>query len=174
MIPEKIYLTGYMGCGKTTIGKKLSRSLGVSFYDTDILIEERTGLSVAEIFHQRGETYFREQEAGVLDEILSIKNGIVATGGGFPCAEGRMQQLKKNGFVIYLHCSPKFLHSRLYQAVTDRPRLSGLTSMELLEKIISDLSVREVFYRMANLVMEADAKQAEDVHAMLQSLHESG
>ena len=92
-----IFLVGYMGCGKSTIGRTLAKQLGVRFLDMDTLLEQRCGKSVAEIFTETGETGFRQSEREVLAELTSEREAIVATGGGAPCFFDNMETMNRAG-----------------------------------------------------------------------------
>lgn len=100
---RNLYLTGMMGSGKTTVGRILSRWLGVQFIDIDEELERRTGQSVAQIFEEKGEAYFRKLEKNVLKEIASTSGHVVATGGGALLDPENREVLNRSGFLIYLH-----------------------------------------------------------------------
>ena len=104
-----IFLVGYMGCGKSTIGRTLAKQLGVRFLDMDTLLEQRCGKSVAEIFTETGETGFRQSEREVLAELTSEREAIVATGGGAPCFFDNMETMNRAGLTVYFKMSPEKL-----------------------------------------------------------------
>lgn len=110
---QNIFLIGFMGAGKTTIGKRLSKILKLKFYDTDKIIIKKCGKPVDRIFYEDGPEYFRGQEKAVFNNIISkVKNSVIATGGGFPVYIG-IGKLKKRGLVILLKSSPDILFHRI-------------------------------------------------------------
>lgn len=148
-----VFLIGFMACGKNTIGRKLAARLDCKLLDTDNLIEESFGLSVAEIFSRYGEAAFREREARILRTIPS-QDLLVVTGGGLPCFGDNMDWIGKHGKAVYLHLSPKVLFSRLKQDANrfSRPLLAGLDDEQLLRFITDTLSEREKHYRKAQRI----------------------
>ena len=151
-----IYLTGYMCSGKTTLGSLLKEMAGVKFTDLDPYIEEKEGLSVNEIFAQKGETAFREMERNTLREVTENFGGVIATGGGTPCFFDNMEYMKTNGKVIYLNCSRGELLERLKIYKATRPLLKDKNDDELKEFIENSLPKREPFYNKANIIIDAD------------------
>ena len=108
-----IFLIGFMGCGKSSLGKRLARRLNYRFVDLDEEIERQTGRSIAEIFSRDGENYFRQLEANILRQIEWSLPTVVATGGGTPCYFDNMNYINNNGVSVYLRMSPKSLAWRL-------------------------------------------------------------
>lgn len=103
---KPLFLVGYMGCGKSTLGRKLARRLGVDFIDTDALVEEREGASVADVFRYEGEERFREAERRVLDEVIAGASfAVVSTGGGLPTWRDNMPCMNAVGHTVYLRLS---------------------------------------------------------------------
>lgn len=146
----KLYLIGYMGSGKTTIGKAISGKLHWDFFDMDELIEQRYGMEVSEIFRLFGENEFRGAEQEILKELTEKENAVVSTGGGAPCFYDNMELMNKTGKTFYLNFSPAFLAERLL--LTDlekRPILARLQKEELKNFIGENLSKREAFYLQA-------------------------
>lgn len=139
------YIIGPRGSGKTTIGQHLANSIGFQFVDTDKLILERAGKSIAEIVEQHGWDYFRHLESEVLQ---SIKPGklVVSTGGGIVLAKENQQTMRDNGTVIYLSANPEVLMQRLAAEPQDHQRPS-LTGKSLLEEIEEVMQQREPIYR---------------------------
>ena len=152
----RILLIGYMGAGKTTLGRALAKEIGVEFIDLDQYIEEKEGLSVNEIFAQKGETAFREMERNTLREVTENIGGVIATGGGTPCFFDNMEYMKTNGKVIYLNCSRGELLERLKIYKATRPLLKDKNDDELKEFIENSLPKREPFYNKANIIIDAD------------------
>ena len=157
----KVFLIGFMGSGKTTIGKKLANYLKYEFIDLDKLIESKAGMSIVNYFEMHGEAAFRELECDILQKTEFPENTIIATGGGAPCFGDNMEWMNKNGLVAYLSLSPKALASRLEHSKTDRPLIRHLKGDELIDFISSKLQDREVFYNQAKYVVSASDLTAE-------------
>ena len=130
---KPLFLVGYMGCGKSTLGRKLARRLGVDFIDTDALVEEREGASVADVFRYEGEERFREAERRVLDEVIAGASfAVVSTGGGLPTWRDNMPCMNAVGHTVYLRRSPEQIARRLSPyGRRKRPRLQGLDDEQL-------------------------------------------
>ena len=146
-----IFLVGFMGCGKSTIGKKLAKKLDYQFIDSDTFIENREKDSVESIFNKSGEDYFRKLETEFLEEIDFDKT-IIALGGGTPCDPDRLKLIQKKGELIYIDLPAEALCDRLIQAKKPRPLIDELKSQpeELLNFINSKLEERKPFYSQAN------------------------
>ncbi len=153
-----LFLIGYMGCGKSTLGKTLAARLGASFADMDRAIEQQAGMSVAGIFERQGEASFRRMERQFL-EAQGAGEGlrIVATGGGAPCQGDNMAVMNALGRTAYLKLSPARLVRRLSKAGREkRPLIRGMEDAELLEFIERNLAMREPFYEQAQLVIDCN------------------
>jgi shikimate kinase len=145
----RIYLIGMMGVGKSTQGKQLAKQLHYSFLDLDKAIEQAEGKSVASIFEQNGETYFREAEQKVLHTTASRDHIVIATGGGTPCFYDNMAWMNNAGLTIYLKANAAFVMSRVGRFPDKRPLLAG-KSQEELEIFISTLiETRTPYYSVA-------------------------
>ena len=162
---KPLFLVGYMGCGKSTLGRKLARRLGLSYADTDALVEEREGASVSDVFRYEGEQRFREVEREVLDRV--IDEGavpVVSTGGGLPTWSDNMARMNAAGCTVYLRRSPERIACRLSPyGRRKRPRLQGLDDEQLVAFMRSDMSVREPFYAQASLVVDCDPMSDEEL-----------
>jgi shikimate kinase len=146
---DNIVLIGFMGAGKSTIGRLLARRLGRCFVETDDVITARHGRSIPEIFRVDGEARFRELEGETL-EALTLKSGdVIATGGGLPCREGRMTALRGLGTVVWLKGDLRVALERARRSGA-RPMLAG-RSLEDLEALYRD---REPYYREAHLTID--------------------
>jgi len=145
---RNIYLIGMMGSGKSTIGALLAEQLGYHFIDTDAFIEKQEGKSVAEIFRDKGEAHFRNLEKALLDELPS-GNAVIACGGGLPCYNNLLENIKQNGVVVYLKGNPIQLYKRLGQDAT-RPLLHDFKAYQTL------LEARQSIYESADVVVNAD------------------
>jgi shikimate kinase len=157
----KVFLIGFMGSGKTTIGKKLANYLKYEFIDLDKFIEARAGMSIVEYFAAHGESSFREMERDVLQKTDYPENVIVATGGGTPCYRDNMGWMNEHGKVAYLSLSPKALANRLEHSTADRPLIRNLTGDELVNFITEKLKEREVYYNQSKCVISASDLTAE-------------
>ena len=150
----RIILIGYMGAGKTTIGKALSKELGIVFYDLDWYIESRMRKTVSEIFAERGEEGFRKIEYNMLHEVAEFEDVIISCGGGTPCFFDNMDYLNQQGQVVYLKAEPEVLYKHLQMAKVERPLLKGKSKEELLTFIKEQLDKREPFYTKARYTFD--------------------
>jgi shikimate kinase len=163
-----LYLIGFMGVGKTTIGKQIAAFNKVVFIDTDSQIEKETSKSIKEIFETDGEIAFRKLET---DTIHSInKKAIIACGGGLPAHNNNIEYLKHKGTVIYLKASTETLIKRLEKNKNKRPLISKLTNDKLLEFIRKILKEREETYKQADYTIETDNKTVKEVLREINSL----
>ena len=152
----RIILIGYMGAGKTTIGKALSKELGVVFYDLDWYIESRMRKTVSQIFAERGEEGFRKIEYNMLHEVAEFEDVIISCGGGTPCFFDNMDYLNQQGQVVYLKADPEVLYKHLMMAKTERPLIKGKSHDELLTFIQEQLEKREPFYSKARYTLDVN------------------
>ncbi|HEX5001402.1 MAG TPA: shikimate kinase [Bacteroidia bacterium] len=140
-----IFLIGFMGSGKTTVGKRLAKALAMEFVDLDELVEQSSGKSITQLF-EAGEKSFRVKETAVLKKTSSLQNVIVATGGGTPCFNENMTWMNRHGITIYIKMSTGSLYRRLSQAKEERPLVAGKKGDELksfVEKVVAE---REKYY----------------------------
>ncbi len=155
-----IVLIGFMGSGKSSIGKILSKRLKMKLVDTDKLIEKKTKKRISEIFKEIGERGFRQIEVEVIDDVSSLDQRVIACGGGAVLNPLNVKNLKKKGILVYLKAIPQVLEKRL-EKVTDRPLLEGKNHQ--LE-IIKLLSKREPIYqKVADLIVETSSLSPEEV-----------
>lgn len=155
--PDKpIVLMGFMGSGKSTLGKQLARSLKLDFADLDKYIESKTGRSVQEIFSVEGESSFRSLEGQYLAELLNRPNGVVAIGGGAPCNDEHIRLIKESSLSVYLKISVPELYLRISLSQTPRPLMAGKTGAEMESYICTLLETREKYYNQADIIMESD------------------
>lgn len=145
----RIFLTGYMGAGKTTLGKALARKLHIPFVDLDWYIEERLHRTVGELFTERGEDGFRELERTMLHEVGAFEDVVISTGGGAPCFFDNMDYMNRNGKTVFLDVHPDILFHRLRMAKQQRPILQGKENEELRAFIVAALAKRAPFYSQA-------------------------
>ena len=159
----RIFLIGFMGCGKSTIGKKLAKTLSCKFIDLDKYIEGKTGESIQQIFKEKGENYFRVLETESLMEICKSDNLVIATGGGTPCFFYNMQRILDKGICIYLKMDIEDLVRRLSKEKSKRPLIENLTEKYLVNFIRKKLVEREVFYNKANHIIQAKNISEKDI-----------
>lgn len=131
---DAIYLTGFMGAGKTTVGKALGEKLGISVIDTDAVIVNKENRPIDTIFREEGEDSFRRKETAVLYE-LPTKDVIVTTGGGIVLKKENRDYMKKHGIVFFLYCSPEKTYARL-ENDTSRPLLKGDKRKEIASRLV--------------------------------------
>jgi len=147
----RIYLIGFMGCGKSTWGKKLAEKLDYNFIDLDKRIESIEGGTVAEVFKIKGEDYFRKLEADVLHSTVLEKNAVISCGGGTPCYYDNMEWMRNRGKTVYLNLSPENLFGRLRTRKEKRPLIANFDDNQLRDFIFQKLSEREAFYLQADI-----------------------
>lgn len=166
MTADNVILVGFMGSGKSVVGRLLAKRLGRCFVETDDMVSAREGRSIPEIFAAKGEAYFREREAEVLD-LLTLKRGdVIATGGGFPCREGRMETLKALGTVIWLDGDFETLYARASLVAGERPMLDQRPKAEVQALYQS----RIPYYRQAHLTVETGRIGVERVVSQILAL----
>ncbi|NKI33508.1 shikimate kinase [Croceivirga thetidis] len=167
-----VALLGYMGSGKSTVGKQLAETLDYEFHDLDSLIEKKEQKSISKIFEERGEIYFRKLESEVLVETLNSKREIVlALGGGTPCYASNMQKLQNgNTISIYLKLSITELVNRLSNEQWQRPLIREIPIKELPEFIGKHLFERGFFYNQADKILEVDGKSVAEQVTAIKSL----
>lgn len=169
---RKIILLGYMGCGKSTIAKRLSNSTGITVVDLDNSIEERTQLTVKEIFEKKGEIYFRKLERDILIELLKAPETlIIALGGGAPCYSNNHELLVgENNISIYLKGSVDTLMNRLLANRSKRPIVADKTENELKEFIAKHLFERSFYYNQAKYIVSIDNRTKDETAAEIQNI----
>ena len=152
----RIILLGYMGAGKTTIGKALAKELGIMFYDLDWYIESRMRRTVAQIFSDEGEEGFREIERNMLHEVAEFEDVVISCGGGTPCFYDNMDYMNAQGDTIYLQASPDVLAGHLRMGKVVRPLIAGKSDEEQRQYIIESLKQREPYYTKAHHTLNVD------------------
>lgn len=149
-----IYIVGFMGSGKSTMGRRLASLMGWQFLDLDDRIEEITGKTIARIFSEDGEEEFRKTESETLKSLANVTNTIISTGGGTPCHSGNMDHMLETGITVYLKMTPGQLASRLGGSSGERPLLKNIPDEELLSFIGKKLSDREQWYSRARIIVD--------------------
>jgi shikimate kinase len=156
---QNLALVGFMGTGKTTIGRMVAETLRFAFVDTDEMIEARTGKTIAEIFASDGEPKFRELESNTVDELASRKKSVISTGGGLPVFGNNLERLKPHSLTVCLWSSPEKIFERI-RGQSHRPLLNEPNP---LAKIRELLAVREPFYRRADVLVNTELRSAREV-----------
>jgi shikimate kinase len=162
----KVFLIGFMGAGKTTVGRELADRLGAPFFDLDELIQSAEKASIKDIFAQYGEPYFRKRERDILRSTRHLEHAVIATGGGTFTFDENIQFIQSEGLSVYLSVSYSLLRSRIGDKVDDRPLFrDDVAAHELYAN-------RVRFYRMADLTLEVreDETPAEVVERLLLEL----
>ncbi|MFW6310110.1 MAG: shikimate kinase [Prolixibacteraceae bacterium] len=163
----RIYLTGYMGCGKSTLGRKLSRHAGLQFIDMDHYIEERNCKTIPQIFSEEGEAGFRKKERKALEELSEFTDVVIATGGGAPCFFDNMDLMNRTGQTIFMNIDPKILANRLLKSKTERPLIKGKSKEELVQFIEDTLEKRRTFYSKAKYQITTPDADLDEVMKMI-------
>lgn len=149
----KVFLIGFMGCGKSTMGKRLAKKTGYTFIDLDQQLEKAMGMTIGAYFSEYGEAAFRTLESEMLQTFDYPPNAIVATGGGAPCFFDNIEWMNRNGLSVYIEMSPLALAKRLENGKDKRPLLKDLNETQMVEFIKSRLEERNVFYKRALLTV---------------------
>ena len=163
-----IYLIGYMGSGKTTLGNKLSKLLQLPFLDTDFEIEKKEKKSISNIFKDNGEAYFRMLETEFLTEIKH--DAIVACGGGIPMHNNNMSIINTKGISLYLKASADYLANRLKNKKKHRPLIYNIANNELEDYIYKELQKRDPFYTLSHHTININNKTENNLLREINSL----
>ncbi len=163
----KIYLIGYMGSGKSTLGKGLAKALGISWLDLDTEIESRYKISIPDFFSKYGETAFRDVEHKVLNDLASTPDIVISTGGGVPCFHNNMELMNQSGLTIYLEATPEIILTRIGPYAWKRPLFQRMDGTDILEKITMHLRSREKFYRQAQITIDAANPDIEELKNLI-------
>ncbi len=161
MKDKNIVLTGFMGAGKSTVGRRLVHLLKKKMVDTDDMIEREAGMKISEIFAKHGEDYFRELEEKIVAKASQMKNHVIVTGGGVVLREKNIQNLRKNGVIIYLHASPEVIYNRVKNQ-SHRPLLQVKDPLEEIREL---LEFRAPFYAKNDHAIDTSDLTIEEVVA---------
>lgn len=159
---ERIFLIGFMGSGKSSIGERLAQRMGWQFVDTDRLIEATHHTTIAQIFAQQGESAFRAIECEVLAQLLPQRHIVVATGGGMACKQENIDKMNAAGTTIYLQASAENLAIWLKSERQNRPLIAQQSEEQLYQYIVQTLSQREKFYQQATFTICVDQNYTTD------------
>ena len=163
-----LYFIGFMGVGKTTIGKEFALKHNIKFIDTDKKISEKSKKTISDIFQSKGETYFRKLESQILKEIS--QDTIVACGGGLPAYHNNMSYIKKSGVSIYLQASTNEIFNRLTNDLKKRPLIKHKSNDDLKKFIAETIAKREKFYLMADYTINTNNISKKDVLRKINTL----
>lgn len=153
-LKQHVFLTGFMGSGKTTAGKALAVILKTRFIDLDEYLEKKENRTIPEIFEEEGEATFRDIETKCLNDILKLKDPhIISLGGGTVCFNTNLELIKKNGILLYIELPVNVLADRIKESKTTRPLLKDLSTEELIKNIEEILSARKQFYEQAHIIV---------------------
>jgi shikimate kinase len=169
---KRIILIGFMGAGKTTLGKALAESLSIPFYDTDALIEQHTNSSISSIFLNYGESYFRTLEKETIEQLPKDSSYILAVGGGLPCFNDLMEILNSLGTTVYLKHDVTTLSKRLTDDSKQRPLVAEKSGDALISYIQEKVDERELVYLKAQLILEEAEQTSEGLIRRLNLLHQ--
>lgn len=150
----RIALIGYMGAGKTTVGRILAKTLSLPFYDLDWYIENRMRSTVKQLFDERGEEGFRRIEHNMLHEVAEFENVVLSLGGGTPCFFDNMDYLNQQADTVYLKAEPEVLIQHLKMGHRVRPLLLGKSEDELVDYVKKQIEERESFYKKARYTLD--------------------
>ena len=168
---KRIFLIGYMGAGKTTLGKALARRMMMSYIDTDHYIENRYHKKVSEIFATEGEQRFRDIEHRILLEVSEFEDIVISTGGGLPCFNNNMAIMNSLGTTVYLETSEEELAARLEVSKNVRPVLKNRSGSELVHFIKENLDARRAFYEQAIIRLDMEQMYSDsDVDVLIEKL----
>ena len=153
---KRVFLIGYMGAGKSTLGKALAQAMELTFVDLDHFIEEKYHKTVRDIFAEVGEEGFRQRERDALVEASQFENVVISLGGGTPCFFDNMEIVRQAGVSVYLKPTEDVLLRRLIKGKHKRPIIANKTDEELLAFIRENLAQREPYYTRAHITFESD------------------
>ena len=159
---RRIILIGYMGSGKTTVGRQLAKRLGLMFYDLDWYITNRMRRTVAQIFEESGEEGFRKIEHAMLHEVAEFEDVVLSCGGGTPCFFDNMDYLNRMGETVYLKASPEVLYAHLKMGKSVRPLLLNKTPEEVEVFVKEQLAQREPYYSKAKHTLDVNVLDTYD------------
>ena len=168
-MPQRIYIIGYMGAGKSGVAKRLAARLGWQSCDTDTMFEEKYRISINDFFDKYGQDLFRKLESDIIRSTAQMENVVVATGGGTPCFFDNMSFMNENGLTVFLSMSPKSAAVRLSQTKKKRPLTKGLSGDELLHFIEQQYEQRLPFYTQAQMTFKAENCDVEGIAISLSS-----
>lgn len=162
-LTKHIILVGYMGSGKSTIGRMLAEQLGSNFIDSDSAIEAQAGKTIREIFAEKGEDHFRDLERTFCESLADLKPSVIATGGGLPCFHHNMDLLKAHGVVVYVNASLQTLARRLKEERAIRPLVAELDDNAIFPFVEEQLTWRKEYYKQAHIFLPNELHKPDKV-----------
>ena len=168
-----IFLVGFMGCGKSTIGRRIARRLGYGFVDTDSVVEDKAGKRITDIFAGSGEDEFRRLETEAIEELPEGEDIVVATGGGLPCFGDNLGLMKSKGLLVYFKMRHEMLFGRLKGGRERRPKLAGVDDARHMEYVRETLAQREPYYAQASMVIDCNGVSDEYIASHISRLIEA-
>jgi shikimate kinase len=165
-----LIFVGFMGSGKSTLGKRIANKIGKPFIDMDVRLEEMFGCSITKFIEEFGMESFRQEESELLRIIMSEPSSVIATGGGTPSSKGSMEWMRKHGVVVHLSVTPKVLAKRLEGNCENRPLLSEVLPPDLERTIGRQLLVRAASYSGANTKWDEEEFDDELIDAKLEAI----
>ena len=168
----KVFIIGFMGSGKSYVGQRLAQLLDYLYVDTDNLVENTEGVTIAQLFDAKGEAAFRLIESNALKGLSKWDNIIVATGGGAPCFHDNMAFINNLGITIYLKTEPELLLERLKLEAEKRPLLRSHSEAELLAFIHSKIAERTHFYEQADIIIHQKSNEQNIPQEILEAIYE--
>lgn len=168
---RRIIFIGYMGAGKTTIGRQMAKCNGLQFYDLDWYIETRMRKKIPQIFEERGEDGFRKIEHNMLHEVAEFEDVVISCGGGTPCFFDNMEYMNAQAETIYLKASPDVICSHLKMSLNERPLLRGKSDDEMLAFVRQQMAQRDAFYSKAKHTFSVDVLDSrEKIRASIEQI----
>ena len=168
---QRIILIGYMGAGKTTVGRELAKELGLMFYDLDWYITSRMRRTVAQLFEEHGEDGFRQIERNMLHEVAEFENIVLSCGGGTPCFFDNMDYMNQKGETVYLKATPAVLHAHPKMDKGVRPLLLNKTPEQVEAFVKTQLKEREPFYTKAKHTFDVSLlDNSEKIHVSVKNI----
>lgn len=167
---RNIALIGFMGSGKSSVGRLVAAQLGFQFLDTDELIERRAGKTISEIFAQDGETTFRQWEKTIVEELSQQRGVVISTGGGLGAQADNLARLKNHALVVCLWASPEVIYRRVCHQ-THRPLLRHADPREVIQRLLAE---REPVYKQADALLDSGMRSIREVaHQVVHQYHEA-
>ncbi len=163
---QKIYLVGFMGAGKSYWGRRWAAAYQLPFFETDDLVEEMAGMPISQIFEEKGEAWFRQQERAVITRLMAEEKAIISTGGGLPCFDNNMHLMNTSGITVFLEASPELLARRLSTARKKRPLLNDIPPGKLVDFITGRLAQRIDWYRKAQITLPVSELQNDSLKTL--------
>lgn len=162
-----IYLVGYMGSGKSTIGRQLAGKLNYTHLDLDDFFEETYRISIMDFFMKYDESAFRNIETRLLEKTFDFTCHVISTGGGTPCFHNNMSLINRLGLSVYIRMHPKSLFDRLKHAKRPRPRTASLDDDALMSRILDDMLVREDYYNQAHIAVKGESVDMQNLTGLV-------